>query len=43
MKKIAIATLLAASAMVATAQVTLTGKVSEFADNTKAGAVSKNS
>ena len=43
MKKIAIATLLAASAMVATAQVTLTRKVSEFADNTKAGAVSKNS
>jgi predicted porin len=38
MKKIAIATLLAATTMVATAQVKLTGKISEFVDNTKAGA-----
>lgn len=43
MKKIAIATLLVASTMVATAQVRLTGKVSEFVDNTKTGAVSKTS
>lgn len=43
MKKIAIATLLVASTMVATAQVRLTGKVSEFVDNTKTGAASKTS
>lgn len=43
MKKIAIATLLVASTMVATAQVRLSGKVSEFVDNTKVGAVSKTS
>lgn len=43
MKKIAIATLLVASTMVATAQVRMTGKVSEFVDNTKTGAVSKTS
>ena len=41
MKKIAIATLLAATTMVATAQVSLNGKISEFADNTKTGATSK--
>ena len=41
MKKIAIATLLAATTMVATAQVSLNGKISEFVDNTKVGAVSK--
>ena len=41
MKKIAIATLLAATTLVATAQVSLNGKISEFADNTKVGAVSK--
>ena len=41
MKKIAIATLLAATTLVATAQVSLTGKISEFADNTKTGAISK--
>lgn len=40
MKKIAIATLLAATTLVATAQVKLTGKISEFVDNTKVGAVS---
>lgn len=43
MKKIAIATLLVASTMVATAQVRLTGKVSEFVDNTKTGVASKTS
>jgi hypothetical protein len=41
MKKIAIATLLAATTMVATAQVNLNGKISEFVDNTKTGAISK--
>ena len=41
MKKIAIATLLAATTMVATAQVNLNGKISEFVDNTKTGATSK--
>ena len=41
MKKIAIATLLAATTMVATAQIRMTGKISEFVDNTKVGAVSK--
>ena len=40
MKKIAIATLLAATTMVATAQVSVSGKISEFVDNTKVGAVS---
>jgi predicted porin len=43
MKKIAIATLLVASTMVATAQVRVSGKVSEFVDNTQVGAVSKTS
>jgi len=41
MKKIALATLLAATTMVATAQVKVTGKISEFVDNTQVGAVSK--
>lgn len=41
MKKIAIATLLAATTMVATAQIRMTGKISEFVDNTQVGAVSK--
>jgi predicted porin len=41
MKKIAIATLLAATTLVATAQVSVSGKISEFADNTKTGATSK--
>ena len=41
MKKIALATLLAATTLVATAQVSLNGKISEFVDNTKIGAVSK--
>jgi predicted porin len=41
MKKIAIATLLAATTLVATAQVRVTGKISEFVDNTQVGAVSK--
>ena len=41
MKKIALATLLAATTLVATAQVSVSGKISEFADNTKTGAVSK--
>lgn len=39
MKKIALATLLAATTMVATAQVSVTGKISEFVDNTKVGTV----
>ena len=43
MKKIAIATLLAATTMVATAQVKVTGKISEFVNNTETGAVSKTS
>ena len=41
MKKIALATLLAATTLVATAQVSIFGKISEFADNTKTGATSK--
>jgi predicted porin len=41
MKKIAIATLLAATTLVATAQVRMTGKISEFVDNTQTGAISK--
>ena len=41
MKKIALATLLAATTLVATAQVSVSGKISEFADNTKTGATSK--
>jgi hypothetical protein len=41
MKKIAIATLLAATTLVATAQINLNGKISEFVDNTKTGATSK--
>jgi predicted porin len=43
MKKIAIATLLAATTLVATAQVRITGKISEFVDNTQTGAISKTS
>ena len=43
MKKFAIATLLVATTMVASAQVTLSGKISEFVDNTQTGAASKNS
>ena len=39
MKKIALATLLAATTMVATAQVSISGKVAQFADNTKTGVV----
>lgn len=39
MKKIALATLLAATTMVASAQVSISGKVAEFVDNTKTGAV----
>jgi predicted porin len=40
MKKIAVATLLAATVLVATAQVSVTGRISEFVDNKKVGAVS---
>lgn len=43
MKKIAIATLLIASTMIATAQVKVSGKISEFVDNTKLGTASKTS
>jgi predicted porin len=43
MKKIALATLLAATTMVASAQVSVSGKISEFVDNTKVGAVSATS
>jgi len=43
MKKIALATLLAATTMVATAQVSVYGKISEFADSTKTGTVKINS
>ena len=43
MKKIAIATLLAATTLVATAQVKMTGKISEFVDTTKVGAASNTS
>lgn len=39
MKKIALATLLAATTMVASAQVSISGKVAEFVDSTKTGAV----
>jgi len=39
MKKIALATLLAATTMVASAQVSISGKVAQFADNTKTGDV----
>ena len=39
MKKIAIATLLAAATLTATAQVSVSGKISEFVDNKKVGAV----
>jgi Gram-negative porin len=39
MKKIALATLLAATTMVASAQVSVTGKIAEFMDSTKTGAV----
>jgi predicted porin len=39
MKKIALATLLAATTLVATAQVSVTGKISQFVDNSKVGAV----
>jgi predicted porin len=40
MKKIALATLLAATTMVASAQVSISGKVAQFIDNTKTGTVS---
>ena len=43
MKKIAIATLLVASTMIATAQVKVSGKISEFVDNTQLGSASKTS
>jgi len=43
MKKIALATLLAATTMVASAQVSISGKVAQFIDNTKTGAVSNSS
>jgi predicted porin len=43
MKKIAIATLLAATTLVATAQVSVYGKISEFADSTQTGTVKINS
>ena len=43
MKKIALATLLAATTLVATAQVSVSGKTSTFVDNTKVGAVSATS
>ena len=39
MKKIALATLLAATTMVASAQVSISGKVAQFVDSTKTGAV----
>jgi hypothetical protein len=39
MKKIALATLLAATTMVASAQISISGKVAQFVDNTKTGAV----
>ena len=42
MKKIALATLLAATTMVASAQVSISGKVAEFVDSTKTGAVRTN-
>jgi predicted porin len=38
MKKIALATLLAASAVIASAQVTVSGKIGEYMDSTKTGA-----
>lgn len=40
MKKILVTTVLAATAMVASAQVSLSGKISEWVDNTKTGGVS---
>ena len=43
MKKIALATLLAATTMVASAQVSISGKVAQFVDSTKTGAVSNTS
>ena len=43
MKKIALATLLAATTLVATAQVSVSGKISTFVDNTEVGAVSATS
>jgi predicted porin len=43
MKKIALATLLAATTMVASAQVTVYGRLSEFADSTKTGTTKVNS
>ena len=43
MKKIALATLLAATTLVATAQVSVSGKISTFVDNTEIGATSKKS
>jgi predicted porin len=43
MKKFALATLLAASAMTASAQVTISGKVAEYFDSTSKGGVTTNS
>jgi predicted porin len=43
MKKIALATLLAATTMFASAQVSISGKVAQFVDNTKTGAISNTS
>jgi predicted porin len=43
MKKIALATLLAATTLVATAQVSVSGKISQFVDNSKVGAVTATS
>lgn len=43
MKKIALATLLAASAAIASAQVTVSGKIGEYMDRTKTGSTTVNS
>jgi predicted porin len=43
MKKIALATLLAASAVIASAQVTVSGKIGEYMDSTKTGSTTVNS
>ena len=43
MKKIALATLLAASAAIASAQVTVSGKIGEYIDGTKTGSTTVNS
>jgi predicted porin len=42
MKKIALATLLAASAAIASAQITVSGKVGQYIDNTKTGSTAVN-